>query len=155
MNNMYYHNNYSNFATDMFGNHNGNFGQNIASHNSAMNIVNFHKLISSSTGFKQLCRFCLKRASHKIDKDTLKSFKMLTNSKLVCKPEYPKSICSLCKSQLQSAYKLRVSLLDMERCWTEYFRQDYRQFIRSLSISDEHIYDEIFLEIEMGDSKDR
>ncbi|XP_037027460.1 uncharacterized protein LOC119068116 [Bradysia coprophila] len=139
---------YNNSDMDLFDFHHGYFGRNDTQNNYAINIVKFHEIINNSIGLKQLCRFCLKRASKKIDKENLESFRMLTNSKLVCKPEYPKSICSLCESQLQSACKLRVSLLDMERCWSEFFRQDYRDFIRSISISEEHIYDEIFLEIE-------
>lgn len=139
-------------AMDLIGFHNKNFGKSVESHQNLA--MKFHELISSSSGFKQLCRFCLKRASKKIDKESIESFKMLTNSKLVCKPEYPKSICSLCASQIQSACKLRVSLIDMERCWSDFFRHDYQQFIKSICLSEEHIYDEIFLEIEM-DSKDR
>lgn len=68
---------------------------------------------------------------------------------VICRPEYPRSICSLCESQLQSACKFRVSLLAMEQCWSEFFHQDYLQFVRSINISEEHIYDEIFLDIEM------
>ncbi|KAG4074783.1 hypothetical protein HA402_006422 [Bradysia odoriphaga] len=155
MNKMYSQKTYGyNPAMDLFDFHHGNFGRKADNQNNhAINIVKFHEKINNSIGFKQLCRFCLKRASKNIDKESIESFRMLTNSKLVCKPEYPKSICSLCESQLQSACKLRVSLIDMERCWSEFFRQDYQDFIRSISISEEHIYDEIFLEIEL-DSKD-
>lgn len=126
-----------------------------------MDALDFHKKLEKNveitSGYKQLCRFCLERASSKkIDNKSLELFKLLTNVELVCSSEYPKSICSLCESQLESACKLRVSLLEMERCWSEFFRRDYLQFITSIDISEEHIYDEIFLEIEMdaGDEYD-
>lgn len=126
----------------------------------AMNALEFHKKLEKnvdiSSGYKQLCRFCLEGATKKIDNKSVELFKLLTNVELVTTPEYPKSICSLCESQLQSACKFRVSLLDMEQCWTEFFHLDYLQFIKRLSridISEEHIYDEIFLEIEM-DARD-
>lgn len=106
------------------------------------------KSLEIPANFKQLCRFCLKGASKKIDNKSLELFKLLTNVELVCSPEYPKFICSLCESQLQSACKFRVSLLDMERCWSQFFWQDYQQFIRSIDIeiSEENIYDEIVLD---------
>lgn len=124
-----------------------------------MDVLDFHKKLKKNveieitSGYKQLCRFCLEGASKKIDKKSLELFKLLTNVELVCTSEYPRSICSLCESQLESACKLRVSLLDMERCWSEFFRRDYLQFISSINISEEHIYDEILLEIEM-DARD-
>lgn len=122
-----------------------------------MDAIEFHKKLEKNvqiqSGYKQLCRFCLEEASKKMDNKNLELFKLLTNVELVSTPEYPKSICSLCESQLQSACKFRVSLLDMERCWTEFFQRDYLQFISSINISEEHIYDEIFLEIEM-DARD-
>lgn len=118
-----------------------------------MDIIDFNKKIEKRvhipTDYKQLCRFCLDEASKKIDTKSLELFKLLTNVELVCTPEYPKSICSVCESQLQSACKFRVSIVEMERCWSKYFHREYLEFINSINISEEHIYDEIFLEIEM------
>lgn len=118
-----------------------------------MDTIDFHKQIVKRVDipidYKQLCRFCLDEASKKIDTKCLELFKLLTNVELVSKQEYPKSICSVCESQLQSACKFRVSLIEMERCWASYFRNEYLHFINSINISEEHIYDEIFLEIEM------
>lgn len=104
---------------------------------------------SMSVGYKQLCRFCLKKACKSIDKETMERFKALTNSTLISSPLHPKSICSLCAAKLQSASKFRISLIEMEECWTEFFRHDYYNFVKSIQIAEENIYDEIFLEIEI------
>lgn len=118
-----------------------------------MDTIDFHKRIAKKKSipkdYKQLCRFCLDEASKKIDTKCIELFKLLTNVELVSKQEYPKSICSVCESQLQSACKFRVSMLEMEQCWASHFRNGYLDFINSINISEEHTYDEIFFEIEM------
>ncbi|KAJ6637151.1 Cell division control protein 42 like, partial [Pseudolycoriella hygida] len=87
-------------------------------------------------------------ATKKIDEKCLELIKLLTNVDLITSQEHPKSICSRCKSQLKSACKFRISLLNMEHYWSEFFRQDCTEFIRNIDISEKHIYKETFLKIE-------
>lgn len=140
-------------AMDLNGLHT-NLKRNVENQNFDMKMISLeNKVVNSSAGHRQLCRFCLAEASKPINQKSMDSFKMLVGSTLTSTPEYPKSICSLCEAQLNSASKFRVSLLDMERCWEEFFQNDFRRFIKSIHISEEHIYDEIFLDIEV-DARD-